>query len=88
MLLKLCSAETIQWMKATANIIWKVEQVPEDWQKHFPIPLYHGIALLTIPSKVFAKALLIRVMSRVKLLLIQSQCSFHQVRGCADQLFS
>ena len=49
---------------------------------------YRGIALLSVPGKVFAKAILNRLKPRAEQLLRESQCSFRRGRGCADQLFS
>ena len=72
---------------------------PEDWQSQILVPLhkkggrtscdnYRGIALLSVPGKVFAKAILNRLKPRAKQLLRESQCGFRRGRGCADQLFS
>ena len=90
---------TVRWLKAIFDIIWATESVPEDWQSQLLVPLhkkgsrticdnYRGIALLSIPGKVFAKAILHRLKPRAELLLRESQCGFRQGRGCADQLFS
>ena len=49
---------------------------------------YRGIALLSIPGKVFTKAILNRLKPIAEQLLRESQCGFHRGRGCADQLFS
>ena len=49
---------------------------------------YRGIALLSVPGKVFAKAILNRLKPRAEQLLQESQCGFRRGRGCADQLFS
>ena len=39
---------------------------------------YRGIALLSIPSKIFSRAIFLH----------ENQCGFRQGRGCTDQLFS
>ena len=49
---------------------------------------YRGIALLSIPGQMFAKAILNRLKPRAEQLLCESQCGFRRGRGCADQLFS
>jgi hypothetical protein len=49
---------------------------------------YRGIALLSIPGKVFAKAILNRLKPRAEQLLHEGQYGFRRGRGCADQLFS
>ena len=47
-----------------------------------------GIALLSIPCKVFAKAILNRLKPRAESMLRENQCGFRKGRGCADQLFT
>ena len=49
---------------------------------------YCGIALLSILSKGFAKAILNHLRPMVKALLRENQCDFHCNRSCADQIFS
>ena len=86
-------------MKTIFDTIWATESVPEDWLSQLLVPLhkrgnrticdnYRGIALLSIPGKVFAKAILQRLKPRAELLLRESQCGFRQGCGSADQLFS
>ena len=59
------------------NSIWDSENIPSEWLDHLIVPLhkegsqsecdnYHGIALLSIPRKVFA---LKRIKPRVEALL-------------------
>ena len=56
-------------LKVLSDCIWREEAVPDDWHKQLLISLhkrascldcdnYHGIALLSIPSKVFDTAIL------------------------------
>ena len=45
---------------------------------------YRGIALLSIPGKVFAKSILNQIKPRTELLLRESQYGFWQGLGCAD----
>ena len=91
--------ETVCWVKTIFDTIWETESVPEDWQSQLLIPLhkkgsrticdnYRGIALLSIPGKVFAKAVLSRLKPRAEQLLHEGQCGFRRGRGCVDQLFS
>ena len=98
-LLKLGGAETIRWLNSLFNSIWNSESIPSDWLNHLIIPLhkkgsrsecdnYRGIALLSIPSKVFARILLNRIKPRAEVLLRENQCGFRKGRGCTDQLFS
>ena len=98
-MLSLVVGETICWLKSIFDSIWETESVPRDWQSQLLVPLhkkgslticdnYCGIALLSIPGKVFAKAILNRLKPRTEQLLRENQCGFHPGRGCADQLFS
>ena len=88
-LLKLGGAETIRWLISLFNSIWNSESIPSDWLNHLIVPLhkkgsqyecdnYRGIALLSIPSKVFARILLNRIKPRAEVLLRENQCGFSQ----------
>ena len=98
-LLKLGGAETIRWLTSLFNSIWSSESIPSDWLNHLIVPLhkkgsrsecdnYRGIALLSIPGKVFARVLLNRIKPRAEALLRENQSGFRKGRGCTDQLFS
>ena len=98
-MLSLGGEESICWLKSIFDSIWETELVPDDWQSQLLVPLhkkgsrticnnYRGIALLSIPGKVFAKAILNRLKPRAEQFLCESQCGFRRGRGCADQLFS
>ena len=62
-MLKLGGLESVHWLKTIRDVIWRTEMVPNDWTKHLLIPIhkkashttfdkYHGIAFLSIPSKI------------------------------------
>ena len=98
-MLSLGKDASIHWLKSIFDAIWATESVPTDWHSQPIVPLhkkgshticdnYRGIALLSIPSKVFAKAILNRLKPRAEQFLRESQCGFCRGRGCADQLFS
>ena len=98
-MLSLGEDANIYWLKTIFDAIWVTESVPMDWQSQLLVPLhkkgsrticdnYCGIALLSIPGKVFAKAILNQIKPRAEELLRESQCGFRRGRGCADQLFS
>ena len=98
-LLMLGGEECVRWLKIVFDSIWQHEAIPNDWKNQIIVPLhkkgsrslcdnYRGIALLSIPSKVFAKAILNRLKPRAESLLRENQCGFRKGRGCADQLFS
>ena len=98
-MLSLGGEVTIRWLKSIFDTIWATESVSEDWQSQILVPLhkkgsrtscdnYCGIALLSVPGKVFAKAILNRLKPRTEQLLWESQCGFRRGRGYTDQLFS
>ena len=84
-MLSLGGEGTSHWLKFIFDTIWATESVPEDWQSQILVPLhkkggrtscdnYRGIALLSVPGKVFAKAILNRLRPRAEQLLQESQC--------------
>ena len=99
-LLKLGEETVVQWLTQLAVIsIWQSESVPEDCVKQLTIPLhkkgahdhcdnFRGIALLSIPGKVFCRVIQKRLAERGNQLLRESQCGFRKGRGCIDQVFS
>ena len=67
-------------MTSISDQLWRNEVVPGDWKKQLVIPLhkmgshticnnYLGIAILSVPSKAFAKAILNRLKPQAELLL-------------------
>ena len=96
---KLSGTESIHWLRTIADGIWRTDMVPSDWTKQLLIPIhkkgccttcddYCGIALLSIPSKIFSRVILNWLKPYAELFLRENQCGFRQGRGCADQLFS
>ena len=100
-LLKFGEETLVQWLTQlhVAVSIWQSESVPEDWVKQLTIPLhkkgahdhcdnFRGIALLSIPGKIFCRVIQKRLAERGNQLLRESQCGFRKGRGCIDQVFS
>ena len=63
-LLKLCGEKVVQWLVHLAQAVLEEKKVPKDWVKQLTVPLYKkgslqdcnnymGIALLSVPGKVF-----------------------------------
>ena len=82
-MLSLGGEVTLRWLKSIFDTIWETESVPEDWQSQILVPLhkkgsrtncdnYRGIALLSVPGKVFAKAILNRLKPKAEQLLRKS----------------
>ena len=98
-LLKLGGAAVVQSLTHLATLVWESETVPADWLKQLTVPLhkkgptkdcenYRGIALLSVPGKVFCRVVQMRLAERAEKLLRESQCGFRKGRGCVDQVFS
>ena len=74
------------------------ETVPSDWQKKILVihkkgsqsdcDNYHGIALLSVPSKVFLKIISNCLKSRIELLLCDNQYGFCIGCGCNNQIYT
>jgi len=88
----------IPHMTRVCNMVWQHEATPVDWKKGIIIPLpkkgdltdcnnWRGIALLSVPGKVFSRVLLNRMKSAVDQLLRQEQAGFRPGRSCMDQIF-
>ena len=88
-ILKLGGTESVHWLKTIADGIWRTEVVPSEWTKQRLIPIhkkgshttcdnYRGITLLSIPSKIFSRAILNWLQPCTDLFLRQNQCDFHQ----------
>ena len=98
-MLKLGGEPIVEWLTQLSQSIWQSEEIPVDWQKQLIIPLhkrgsydecdnFRGIALLSVPGKVFCKVIQCRLKEKANQMLRESQCGFRKGRGCADQLFS
>ena len=96
--LRLGGSVTVQWLKVLSDCIWREEAVPDDCHKQLLISLhkrasclecnnYHGIALLSIPSKVFDTAILNCLKLWGAHRLREYQCGFCHGRSCEDHLY-
>ena len=98
-MLKLGGEPIVKWLTRLSHKIWHSEEVPKDWRKQLVIPLhkkgayddcdnFRGIALLSVPGKVFCRVIQCRLKEKANQMLRENQCGFRKGRGCADQLFS
>ena len=98
-LLKLGGEAVVQSLAHLASLVWDSESVPEDWLRQLTVPLhkkgstqdcdnYRGIALLSVPGKVFCRVIQRRLAERAEHLLRESQCGFRKGQGCIDQVFA
>ena len=98
-MLKLGGEPIVKWLTRLSHSIWHSEEVPKDWRKQLVIPLhkkgayddcdnFKGIALLSVPGKVFCRVIQCKLKEKANQMLRENQCGFRKGRGCADQLFS
>ena len=89
----------VQWFTELVTRVWDSEYVPSDWVKQLTIPLhkkgafdwrdnFRGIALLSVPGKVFGKIIQRRLAQITELFLREIQCGFRSGHGCMDQVFT
>ena len=73
--------------------------IPNDWNKGLIVKLpkkedlqhcdnLRGIALLSVPSKIFCRVLLNRIEGAIDVKLRQEQVGFWSGKGCTDQIFA
>ena len=78
--------------------IWNSDSVPKDFKNANIITIfkkgdrmscgnYHGISLLCIAGKIFARILLDRLLQLAEEILPESQCGFRPSRGTIDMIF-
>ena len=96
--LKLGGEVSIRWLTSIFNAVWTNESVPSDWTKQLIVPIhkkgsqsecdnFRGIALLSVPSKVFTKVISNCLKHHLELFLHESKCGFRKGHGCNDQTF-
>lgn len=97
-LLKADNILTESILKELFEMIWDKEEVPSDWTKGIIIKIpkkgdlticdnSRGITLLSVPSKVLARALINRIRDGVDKELRDEQAGFRKGRSTVEQLF-
>ena len=98
-MLKYGGAESVCWLKTIAHEIRRTEMVPSDSTKELIIPIHkkinhttcdncRGIALLSIPSNIFSRAILKSTQALGRFFLCENQYGFRQGRCCVNKVFS
>ena len=78
---------------------WKLKQVPQDWRKGIIVPIhkkgstmecsnYRGISMLSVPGKVYARILEMRLREQVEDQLKEEQSGFRPGRSVQDHIFT
>ena len=57
------------------------------WETFSHATNWHGIRLLDVVEKIFARIIQERLQIIAETILPQSQCGFRKVRGCVDMIF-
>ena len=80
------------------QVIWKEGEVVADWKNAEVVPItkkgdlqhcdnWHGISLLDVVRKLFARVIQERLQVIAERLLPESQCGFRKGRGCCNMIF-
>ena len=89
---------TARILQPLFNTIWDRRKIPDDWNKGIIIKIpkkgalsdcsnWHGITLLSTPSKILAKFIMKRL-SLADHRLREEQAGFRRGRGCIDHIFT
>ena len=80
------------------KLIWKNEEIPEEWQKGVIIKLpkkgdlencnnWRGVTLLSVPSKVLGYVIIVRIRDALDNKLRKEQAGFRRGKGFMQQIF-
>ena len=97
-MLKTQSNMVTRKLEEVFKIIWKNEEIPEDWQKEDIIKLpkkgdlencnnWRGVTLLSVPSKVLGRVIIVRIRDALDNKLRKEQAGFRRGKGCMQQIF-
>ena len=98
--LKCCKETHITELHEILCLFWSEGEVPQDMRDANVITLYknkgdrgdcntyHGISLLNVVGKVFARVVLKRLQVLAEQVYPESQCGFHASRSTVDMIFS
>ena len=98
-LLKADTETTVRELEHLFKLIWKNEIMPKEWKQSLIIKIpkkgdttqcdnYRGISLLSVPSKIFARAIINRLYDEVNIKLRQEQAGFRRGRNTTEQIFT
>ena len=98
-LFKADALTTANILQPLFNTIWDRRKIPDDWNQGIIIKIpkkgalsecsnWHGIILLSTPSKILAKVIMKRISLAVDLKLREEQAGFRRGRGCINHIFT
>ena len=88
-----------RYLEKLFTSIWNQEVIPPEWNKGLIVKIpkkgdravcdnYRGITLLSVPSKVFSRAVIQRIQEGVENQLREEQAGFRKGRSTTEQLFT
>ena len=97
-MLKTQSNMVARKLEEVFKLIWKNEEIPEEWQKGVIIKLpkkgdlencnnWRGVTLLSVPSKVLGRVIIVRIRDALDNKLRKEQAGFRRGKGCMQQIF-
>ena len=97
-LLKVDIDTTVNWLADLFDTIWDNEEVPKTWKQGLIVKLpkkgdlkecdnWRGITLTSVPSKVFGRVLIERIIHGVNNKLRDEQAGFRRGRSTVEQIF-
>ncbi|XP_059139388.1 uncharacterized protein LOC131927649 [Physella acuta] len=95
--LKQGGEEVVNRLNKLLNLVWNTGQIPTDWKRGLLLKLpkndnlsqcgkWRGITLLSIPSKILTRAILIKMKEAVDLKLREEHAGFRKERSYSDQI--
>ena len=94
-MVKSCMGGMMDYIVDLFTTVWREEQVPDEWRDALIVPIpkkgdcdnWHGISLLDVMGKLFAKVIHRRLQKVVEEVVPDFQCGFRSGRGCVDMIF-
>lgn len=98
-MLKATGEDGIAWIQRLFQVAWDTGETPQEWQIGVVAPIfkkgdkaecsnYRGISLLSLPAKLYAKILEVKVRAIVEDKISETQGGFRPGRSTTDQLFT
>ena len=99
-MLKAGGETMIHWLHAVISAVWQSGTIPPDWKKGLVVPIwkgkgdrhdcnnYRGVTLLSVPGKVFARLLLLRVRDHLLKLQRPEQSGFTPKKSTTDRILA
>ena len=99
-MLKVGGEATLRWLHTLICSVWNTGVIPTDWKRGLVVPIwkgkgdvrecsnYRGVTLLSVPGKVFARALLSRIRQQLLDHQRPEQSGFTPKRSTVDRILA